>query len=211
MTPQVLLPAPSDCTPIAAEAARCSPDDLRRLDWRFLLPDPVISRVACMADPASSLATALRAVCESVTYLSPGEPDAAHLLVVVDRADLGSLREAGRAVSPNGWLYAEFLRGRGRPRAWLQHPARCRRQLRRLGFDRIAVSWHRPDFDRAVEITPLYERAAGTFSMSRAPANAKRRLQLVIGRVLHRVGLLPLVVPCFSVLAHRQGSGGPNV
>ena len=204
MTPPALSQAARGSNPMAGAAPRWSPSDLRRLDWRFLLPDPSIGDVACLAHPGSSLATALRVVCRTVIHLDPRVPAAArHPLVVVDRADLDALRAAARAVSPDGWLYAEFLR---RPRdlqAWLLHPARCRRELRRLGFDRIVASWHRPDFENSVEITPLHERAAGSFAMSRAPVNAKRRLQLAGGRFLHRTGLLPLVVPCFSLLAHR--------
>ncbi|MEP0762273.1 MAG: hypothetical protein HRF48_05990, partial [Chloroflexota bacterium] len=58
-------PAPEVVADAVANAvAALPPADLRqairRLDWRFLLPDPALGRVACLGRAEGSLAEALR-------------------------------------------------------------------------------------------------------------------------------------------------------
>ena len=176
-----------------------------RLDWRFLLPDPVLSEVACAVRPASSLERALHEFCDEVTHLDlAGAPKSRHELVVLDQGSLFRLASAAGMVAGGGWLYAEFSRRPCDFLGWLHYPQRCRRRLEHLGFDNVAISWHRPGFDGCVEIIPLADTASRAFVMCRTSANWRSRLKLRIGRALDRTGLLPFVVPCFSVVARKR-------
>ncbi len=194
--------------PFPRATVACSSGDLqsaRRLDWRFLLPDPLLVDIGCVASPAGSLLVALRKFCPSVARLElSGSRETQYRLVVLEHTSLRSLSAAAEFVSPGGWLYAEFTRRAKNPAGWLRHPYHCSRVIRRLGFDLVITSWHRPDFDSCVEIIPLLPPAARSFALSRCTAGWRNGLRFGFGRFLNRSGLLPLAIPCFSVLAQKR-------
>src|SRR5688572_17638065 len=93
-------------------SAQPTVEDLKRawrLDWRFLLPNPVLAAVACAVRPDSSLAVALHEFCDEVIHLDLADAsDARHELVVLDQASLSRLDSAAGMVTRGGWLYGEF-------------------------------------------------------------------------------------------------------
>lgn len=112
---------------------------LRRVDWRFLLPDPRPARSVCFAD--GLLAQAVAAI--SGDMIGPitqpiGECD---LAVAVDPTQK-TLQAAWTALRPGGACYIEWhspLAG---------GPANVRRRLEATGFTNVACYWTWPWPDR---------------------------------------------------------------
>jgi hypothetical protein len=172
----------------------------RRLDWRFLLPDPELGRVACVGRPDPALVAALRALAGSLTVAdAAGEPEA-YPVVVAAVPTRAELHLAVRLVRPGGWLYVERqgpLAGRGR--SW---PASAQRAvLARHGLDQIAEHWHWPNFAASKWIVSLGDPAAVRYALRRHRGGARARVLRRLGLLLP-TRLLAAVVPCTSIVAH---------
>lgn len=182
----------------------------RRVDWRFLLPDPELGHVACSADADPALMRACRLFGRTLTIL--GQEEAARgsmdVLVLVDpgRDELSS---ALGLVKPAGWVYLEIhrpLTRRGRlrrPRFPSGHVA----ELRGLGLDQIAAYWHWPDFGSCTEIMPLGERAAIRWALLRRQESQGRSVLVSVARALLATRLLPLAVTHGSIIGRRPPAG----
>ena len=110
---------------------------LRRVDWRFLLPDPFPARTMCFA--SGPLAEAVAAV--SGELVTPGAeplPTPCDLAVAVDPSR-ETLHQASAALRAGGWLYAEW---RVRPGST---PGAVRRRLLAAGFEQVTCYAPRPD------------------------------------------------------------------
>ena len=169
----------------------------RRVDWRFLLPDPRLRRVALVGQGRPGLREALELLSEE-SVDAADSPD----LVVVSGAGAGldALRHAAELVPSGGHIYAELAPLAGHTRAFAL--------LKRLGFGELRAHWHLPGFDRCEEIVPL----AGEEVVRHALGRRGPRVRIP-GRVLFASGLLGRVSPWVSVLGRRldAGSGHPPV
>src|SRR5262245_35723918 len=77
----------------------------RRVDWRFLLPDPNLGRVAYLGPARGALLESLRLFSVS---LALGEAAGAQYdVVVAHNPSLDGLRHAAELVRPGGFLYLE--------------------------------------------------------------------------------------------------------
>jgi len=196
----------------------------RRLDWRFLLPDPVLHHVALLGDDDPQLVQGLRWTSRSLSLLDLGwtftnghEPR--FDVVVLRSPRLEDAKRAAVLVDTGGCLYWEIERNR-RPHplcAWAEHlpfggvarrapcrPARLRAQLRAEGFTDVRVYWHRPDFQNAVEIVPLENQAILDYVLDGPAGRLRGKAKRWLGRVLRRAGLLQGLVPTVSVVACRR-------
>jgi hypothetical protein len=119
---------------------------VRRADWRFLLPDPDLGRVAYLAPHDPELAEALGVVGAQVDLLARPRPTADHDVLVVGGGSPGRAAAAGGLLRPGGWLYAETtgLAARG-----------LARTLRAAGFEEVAAHWLWPNRSACREIVPL--------------------------------------------------------
>ncbi len=187
--------------PVAAHS-QLALEYARRLDWRFLLPDPMLSNAAYLGSADSPLVHALRTLFPSVMDARTS-PHRQFATVVVGGASVRVLAAAAGFIEPHGWLYAEFTRTLHSPAAWLQTVRRCRRELCRLGFDQVFAFWHRPNFTNCLEIIPLSEPAARAFALSRCSPDWRSRAKFALAHLLDRTGMLALAAPCFSVVAHK--------
>jgi Phosphotransferase enzyme family len=158
----------------------------RRIDWRFLLPDPELRRVAIVGEASARLRQALELFGGEV-----GSGADAPELVVAAPAGPGELRAAAELVPPGSRLYAE-LRGP------LARPGRALALVRELGLAEAAAHWHLPNFDRPQEIVPLAHEEVVRHALERHG----RRFRIAGGALL-RAGLLRRLAPCVSVLARR--------
>lgn len=196
----------------------------RRIDWRFLLPDGSLGRVGCFAPADKELLTALRHFCSSLTLFSPNYPACAGVeqhelfdLLVISGTAMKTLEALKTALKPGGYLYWEVRRSsprnrraRGSKQSFSRFtPAhRYAEYLRGLGFNDIAIHWHRPGFVDCKEFIPLTasrqgEAAALRYAFSRDQSSLAGRLQLLAGKILMNSGLLSRLVPCFSVTARK--------
>ncbi len=160
---------------------------LRRVDWRFLLPNPRPARSICFAD--GLLAQAVTAISGDMigrTTPSIGECD---LAVAVDPARK-TLQAAWTALRPGGACYTEWYS------PWAGGPSSIRRRLAAVGFTHVACYWTWPQPDRGPTLFWLPMEAPHIlryYLANRAPARSIGNRML---EVLWRMSLkLRLVVP----------------
>jgi hypothetical protein len=189
------LQANSTARPRAADAQH-----LRRVDWRFLLPTPVIDRVLFVGPGESALYDALQACAtEVICAADAGRDDARDPprpfdLCVVESGDSSQLERAARLLRPGGWLYWESaLRGR---------VSRRRRVLDRAGLRCISAWWHRPSFDLCQAIIPL-DGPAPVLHLLRARARRFPAFVEVLAAGVIANGLVPGVPGSVSFVAQR--------
>ncbi len=201
----------------------------KRLDWRFLFPDPNLGDVACVGPADKALLDALREFSTSLSVV--GSRDARSRseefdLLVACSVDVSEIRAAATLIKPQGNLYWEVDRGRWlkamvrtafaaisdreQPvRRWqdlmaVLDPASCTAALEQIGLTDIEVHWHRPDFAGCLEIIPLNDSSALEHLFRQRQGSAKDWLLSAVGRGLVKLKLLPHLVPCFSIIARRQ-------
>lgn len=176
----------------------------RRVDWRFLLPDPELGRVGYVGPARKPLVEALRQFSASLTVLSrdqaPGSRE--FEVVVAVEPSFRTIEQAVQWLRPNGWLYVE-AHGPA-----LHGPLRIARDysaaLRRLGMSNVEAYWHWPNFESCTEIVPLGEKAALSSVLERHRSGPSERLKSALGRWLLRGGLLAHVIPYFSIVGRRR-------
>ncbi len=196
----------------------------RRLDWRFLLPEPALRRVAYFGSGGDLLSEALRRFSEefvpvrSGAVATRGDREDCDLAVVASRRS-EDLRAAYSRLRPGGLLYWEVDRrpglfGTGPQRDAGDAGARVGRflttphgNLQSLGFEHVRVSLALPHArnPRAV-LSP--DSTAVRFTL----ALAKRKLYGLdhCASFASRIGLLPRILPGLLVVARRPG-GRPSV
>ena len=76
--------------------------------------------------------------------------------------------------------------------------------LEQLGFYNIELNWHRPNFDACLEIIPLNDSKALNYVFSKPSSNLAGNTKLLFGRFIQKSGILPFVVPCFSIVASKN-------
>jgi hypothetical protein len=181
----------------------------RRLDWRFLLREPGLGRVAYVGAAPSGLLDALRRFAAAVTVL-PGAnlpagtaPGAEFDLVVLRDPPVPVLRRAATLAGTHGAVDAEIRRlvAGGRP-AVLRHPASYADVVRRAGFEDVRLHWHWPGFDACRAIVPLDEPAALSYFLAAGAARPLRRLAARSAGAILR-GAAGWAVPRVSVLGQR--------
>lgn len=192
----------------------------RRVDWRFLLPDPNLGRVGCVEPVSGSLVDSLRLFSASLRTIGDSEsqdgPGGQFDVVVASDPSRARLQRAVGLVMSDGYLYIEvhglslFGRsGRGSRRdspannTRLRLPGYCAAHIEKLGFAEVTAHWHWPDFESCTKIVPLDNRAALGYTFSMSGRGTKARLRANLGRWLMRSGLLTWSVPCFSIVARR--------
>ena len=192
---------------------------VRRIDWRFLLPDPRLGNVACLAPADEPLLVSLRLFSHSVELveLNDGTPGAYDLVVSSSLNDQ-RLIAAAKLTRPGGYIYGEApgltarLWSRIRGVDWRpgpsSHPVDLLALASALGLTDLQTYWHWPDFVSTSQIIPLDNDLALQLALSRVGRGRRGRVKLVGGSLLLRIGLLRRLIPCFSLVAQRPDENG---
>jgi hypothetical protein len=198
----------------------------RRLDWRFLLPNPDLGRVAYLGPEEDSLVDALHLFCHTLTQISSSQLSATGLndfdLVVITNPSNQSLELGAQRVKPGGYLYVETY-GWSRavkPRVYIKYcydffrlgespgqpwsPPHIRTVIRMFGFQKINTFWHWPNFESCTRIIGLDDTDSRTIAFT----FQENGIQLFLKKALTR-GLLPSKwvqywVPYFSIIAGKD-------
>ncbi len=200
---------------------------VRRIDWRFLMDDPALGRVAYRGPDPGRLLSSLRQEADSARSLPaadrdgtarPDRPDVD--LVVLRQPDGRDLRDARRALAAGGRLYCEVDRRAGiaellgRPAdpstdvpAGALLPGDGTGLLREEGFADVRLQAHYPSFDRCREIVPL-EPAAVSLALRRHLPWLPEPL-LRAGTAV-AVRALPGLAPFVSLLARPAPDAAPR-
>lgn len=187
----------------------------RRLDWRFLLPKPRLHCVAYVGPAQTTLASALQQFSEELKIFSTLEDTAPRLyesffdLVVMAEPRLTELEQVQHWLAPRGYLYAEVQHAwdwrteRRLPLVTRGFPnlAEWQVALARLGFVDIRAHWHRPSFERAVQIIPMHDAEAMDFVFSRRSEDLVSLLKFATGRSLMKTAWLARWLQCVSLVA----------
>jgi hypothetical protein len=134
----------------------------RRVDWRFLLPDPNLGTLAVAGKVSKSLRAALPLFSQQVSFVEApySAADQVDLVVICGSLDT-PLSAALELVKPGGYVYVEL---RGRLRLKGVRPTHSltinKRLLRARGFEDIRAFWHSPNFEGCKRIIPLDNPAA---------------------------------------------------
>lgn len=192
--------------------------DVRRLDWRFLLPEPRLGRVAYLGPEDGALLAALREWSETLTVV-PAPDHAAHGpareasfdLVVAPSPGSRTLAYASALLRPGGWLYCELARPAllASPRAagardGVRGAPHAARLLHQLGFHDVEAHWHHPSFERCAWMVPMRGATALTFFLARARGGLVSPLVTRIAARILGAAAVARLLPCVSVVARRR-------
>jgi len=203
----------------------------RRIDWRFLLPQPELREVAFVGSGEEELIEALQHFSGSLKIFSsvvPGGVSAENRerfdVAVVNSANARAIQWAYEILKPGAYLYWEVKRGKSsesqseksfQPQNGLMgaavrdsfprfaHIRRYKEYLQEAGFREIVVHWHRPGFKNCKEIIPIEDSRALQYVFCRQQSSFSGRLKLWGGQFLNKSRLLPCIVPSFSLVAKR--------
>jgi hypothetical protein len=205
----------------------------KRIDWRFLLPDPQLRRVAYVGNADSELVESLRLFCDTLTVLSPNsnakyiaKKDENFDLIVLRSLQSETLETISSFLKPRGYLYWEINRSNFIKFLWkfggkdaTKNVVRISKAksflnvfsyqyilvyLKHLGFHHIQVHWHRPNFHKCVEIVPLNDAVSLNHIFSRSKTGIIAKLKLTTGRFFLKADLLPYILPCISIIACKK-------
>ena len=196
---------PATAAPLDADALLQAS---RRVDWRFLLPDPNLGYVAYLGPAQDALAVSLRLFSAALTLVDagPGPSGVEYDVVVARSPSLPALRRAAGLVRPGGFLYVEAYGPFKRRRAasGLRFAADHIAAVERLGLADAVAYWHWPNFDACAEIVPLGDRDALRLAFARRRSGAGARLKSALGRALLASGLFARLAPCYSIVARKK-------
>lgn len=171
----------------------------RRIDWRFLLPNPVPERVALIGRADEPLRDALAMFCSTPKRWEepPQSPEVAGLfdLVVLTSGHSEDARHAARLVAPGGTLRWE---ARGKPSARVMET-----RLREAGLEDVVVHWHRPTFEKGLEAIPLAAPRVMDHLLQPGTHGRAGERRRSVARWLRRLGLLSMIAPCRGAMGRR--------
>lgn len=193
----------------------------RRLDWRFLLPDPNLRRVAYFGPERGALVTSLELFSHRLTTFSSKQVGTYHQghydVVVASGSPHHELKQAAALVRTGGALYVEahgllrpgpWYRGFGiaslleTPRLW--HPSAYVRLLQQMGMTHVQAYWFWPNFEECTKILPLGDpQIAQHVAAPNRGRSTKARAKNKIMRLMLRGKWPALALPCFGIVAQR--------
>jgi hypothetical protein len=193
----------------------------RRLDWRFLLPDPDLQRVIYFGPGSDRLLESLQRFAASVEVGgSPAPENCPHApesfdLTVLQGDCHRSVERARLLLRAEGMLYWELERtplipsrqGRRTGESTLdrlQTRHRYRSLLQSHGFGDVRTYWHHPNFEECRQIIPAGEPHLLTYRLSQAGGSRSRLAARTLGWLACRTGLIGHLAPTISVIAQKN-------
>jgi len=175
----------------------------RRLDFRFLLPDPRLGDVAYCGDPDTLLARALAQFSESFQLIAAAEPRGSDLVVLINPS-IAQVKTAVTCLRSDGCLYGEFRSSSSVIAAGqTARPAHVAALLPTLGFSQVSLYWHRPDFESCKEMVPLKSKEAIIYLLTRNCSGAQLTIRRWFASMATRTQVLERIVSCVSFVARR--------
>jgi hypothetical protein len=192
----------------------------RRLDWRFLLPDPRLDRVAYIGPKPTALVSALKLFATTLKTFGSSEVREGDYtrydVVVVANPDYRQLRLGTDLLRPGGFLYVEACGllssrqqfGRLLTQALTNHKRLWSPQdyitvLKQLRMDGAEAYWFWPNWDASTKIIPLAGPAGlnQAFGLEQSGRGVKGRLLATGKRWFMHSRLFEKVIPYFGIVA----------
>jgi hypothetical protein len=131
--------------------------DLRRADWRFLLPgspDGSYRHLVLLGGPPGLVERLLTAgIARKVSEQLPADPPPDVVAILHDAATPATVRRAMSALAPDGTLYCEV--DRRSPASLMMSPGRMRRLLQEHALSLTGLYWPLPSFTAGKRYVPL--------------------------------------------------------
>jgi hypothetical protein len=180
----------------------------RRLDWRFLLPDPRLQNAACVGRCDPQLKKSLELFSPTTVFHHEAAALAAETrdfdLLIVQGSRTALVNAAAQRVKPGGSIYIEYRRRLASPSTWLITPAKATKQLRQLGFENIDVHWHWPNFTSATSFLPIHEGdSAARYFFKHQATSFRGCCKSTVGKLAIALGFRNLLIGCFSVTGRK--------
>lgn len=178
----------------------------RRMDWRFLLPDPRLGRVVYFGPADDPLRAALADFADAVTdadALAPNPPEPFDVAVLRTQPP-ERLAQARTLLKPGGVLYVEIQRRAGRDIPWQLR--RYAAAAERAGFGEIETFWNWPNFTRCTRILPVDDACALTNAVVNNRRGPLAWVMLNAARFGFHLGVVGWAAPCLSLIARRETS-----
>ena len=196
-----------ECAPPVDHGTRL--DLSRRIDWRFLLPDPRLETVACLGCEDDALRNALPLFSQSVVFFRDAadnfEPGPRFDLVVACDPDQRTIESAAALLRPGGFLYCEVRRSMSGLSTWSRTPRRTIACFERIGFRDVCAHWHWPNFTDCNAIVPVNDDGAAVrFFLDQQGTGLAQRCKSAVGRAVLAAGLLDSLIGCYSVLGRGE-------
>jgi hypothetical protein len=187
-------PAPSDFVQAA-----------RRIDWRFLLPDPDLGSAVCLGPVDRRVIESLQLFGASVTIFDAHTKEAGeHDVVVLENPSPGDLSIAAGLLRPGGWVYAEITGSSfARARRRLGSSRALAAELAGAGFADVRAYWHFPDAEGREGLVALDDARAIRHVLMRRPRTARAAVREAIARLLLMTRLFAFAVHSASVIGRR--------
>ncbi|MDQ2693993.1 MAG: hypothetical protein M3Z21_01195 [Pseudomonadota bacterium] len=167
----------------------------RRLDWRFLLPEPDFGQVLYVGADDPQLMAALESSAAVQRLAGRGGGQGRYDLVVAKGADFAAVGAALLALQPGGWLYWEAGR--------IRHHVRF---LEAVGLGDIALHWHFPSFAACTRILPLKDLSHRDQGFFASVFSARKPSTRALGW-LARCGLVLALAASVSIVARKPPAG----
>ena len=175
----------------------------RRVDWRFMLPDPTLGTVALAGKASQSLWEALSLFSEMLTQvkvpLNPNEFPFQYDLVVICGSLDQQLASTLELVKPGGFVYIEF-KSSFRGSDPLAHNVNT---LKRWGFTDIRCHWHSPNFEACKRMIPLDNLIVLNHVLNKSNRPVVRRVTKLGVSLVARSGVLGWSGHSLSLIARR--------
>jgi Ser/Thr protein kinase RdoA (MazF antagonist) len=142
---------------------------LRRADWRFLLPEPLVGRALCLDD--GSLRASVALVAEQIAD-ERGVAPGTCALAVARNVGVEPLRRARGSIAPGGAFYGEWDRA-----SCGLTPGRVRALLAAAGFERVALYVPWPEPERAAAWIPLDDPDVARYYFRSHPRGGRHPLR----------------------------------
>lgn len=184
---------------------------VRRIDWRFLLPDPTIGDAVYAGRRDAELIRALRVFGESLVLLDDDAAERAApwgLAVAVDPTR-DELRALAARLRPGAPIYLEQRSGLSPRRRFGSLSLRAAdAALVELGFEDVRLHWHFPNASWCEEIVPLADERTVRHALTRRRKTAPARAKAAAARLLLAARVFAAVVPARSITARLRVAGG---
>ncbi len=194
----------------------------RRIDWRFLLPDPNLGQVLYIApeqgqdEHRQALQLFSRALTVARSWQQAVAEGRQYDTVVVSWPKRECLPALASLLRPGGHLYLEnrgplaFLRERGREATpWhclgsdVGGPFRLTRELEALGLEDVRAHWHWPSFRACTKLIPLDGPEGLLVALGPEEGTLRSRAKAALVRALFRTERIRFLVTSYSVIARR--------
>ena len=189
----------------------------RRLDWRFLLPDPSPATIALVGRVDAAMQAALDDAGWATLEPAPSPGDSASQgalaeVVLAERPSAAELASAVARVRPGGWILVHCAGPSvGRPRRPRLAPAQVASRLVAAGLVDVRTQLHVPRSASRDAIVPLDDPAALRLLLRRRGGLPGGPLGIALAGWSRGRRWLARLAPAVTVLAHRPiAPGSPD-